>query len=58
MNSFLLTMVAIITNKEYIKFPINGCALNSVVKEALMQKNIIANANTIQFEFFILFIYK
>ena len=45
-------MVAIITNKEYIKFPINGCVLNSVVKEALMQKNIIANANIIQFEFF------
>lgn len=57
-NSFLLTIVAIITNKEYIIFPINGWVLNFVVKEALMQKKIIANANIIQFEFFILFIYK
>ena len=46
-------MVAIITNKEYIKFFSykNGCALNSVCQRSTNAKNIIANANTIQFEF-------
>ena len=57
-NSFFLIIVATITKKEYIKFPINGCVFTFVVKEALIQKNIIANATIIQFEFFILLTYK